>query len=159
MPGESPKPTPANTEQVRAAHLQEALSMSLSTDGTVAMMVFKIADGSKFAITVDAQRTKWFRDLVGQLVKMVEAKGRGAGNILMVPVTTYETGHSDQMRGRTFLHFDKELPTEAMFHLANRDALQLAQSVERSVLSRMTMQERRDLTMVRKGPSIIIPGR
>lgn len=149
-------------EQIPAAHITEFLSHSVSTDGSTAMLVFRIADGSKFAITVPTVALGRMLTLVQKTRDAAQRQNLGVG---MQRPQTFAVGHSDQMRGMVAITFDEKTADEATFILADQSGLDLAGAIERNVFMRMPMEDRRRHLTRRspiippRGGKLILPGR
>lgn len=156
------QPAP-ETEMVRAAHIVEGISQSISTDGKAAMMVFKIADGSKFAVTVETGGLKALRAMVTDLITQADRRELNVGMVSFHRPQEISVGHSPHARGCAILSFDAGTDQEIAVLIPDGVGLGAAEAWTKDILSRMTEADRRKM-MTRQSilppgkPRLILPG-
>ena len=138
---------PLADDLVRAAHIQQCLSYSISAEG-VAMMVFRIAtqnptDDSRFAITLPVAGLKAFRTLISDMIAVGEKRGMSTGMATIHEPRSVNVGHIDAMRNRAILSFNTDADDEAVFALPNDVGLSVAEALQKDIFARMTDEERR----------------
>lgn len=138
----------------RSIHITGYASHSVSTDGTTAMIVFEIADGGHFAITLPVEHLNAVRTGISALIDKVVNRG---GNALPRFLTRFDVGHSDDIgsvklqNGNSFawrdlviLRFDGDTEDEVTYIFTKKDGLQMADALNGNIKPRLTMQERRE---------------
>ena len=151
------------SEMVRAAHILEGLSQSISTDGKAAMMVFKIADGSKFAVTCETGGLKALRAMVSDLIAQAERRALSPGMVTFRSPREVQIGHSDHIRGAAVLCFDPGKDEELAVLIPDQVGMAVAEGWTKDILSRMSEADRRKM-MTRAHilpagkPRLILPG-
>ncbi len=152
----------SESEMVRAAHILEGISQSVSTDGEAAMMVFKIADGSRFAVTIATGGLKALRAMVNDLIGQVERRGLSPGMVSFKRPREVSIGHSDHIRGAAVLCFDPNTDEELAVLVPDQVGMAVADGWTKDILSRMTEADRRKM-MTRQSilpagrPRLIVP--
>jgi len=134
---------PNTGETMPAAHIVECVSRSISTDRTTAMAVFKIADGTKFAMTLPVGGLKQLQTMVNDMVADAQKAEINPGMVAIKRPKGFAVGHSPNMRGCVAITFDPETEAEAIYVLRDADALQLNKAIGADVFGRMTDAERR----------------
>lgn len=150
-------------EMVRAAHILEGVSQSVSTDGKAAMMVFKIADGSKFAVTIETGGLKALRGMVNDLIAQAERRELTPGMVTFRRPREVSVGHSDHVRGAAVLCFDPGTDEELAVMIPDQVGMAVAEGWTKDILSRMTEADRRKMMtrqhiMPAGKPRLILPG-
>ena len=149
-----------NVEHLRAAHVLEGVSQSLSTDGQAAMLVFKIAGAigfDKFAITVATGGLKSLRAMVNDLIDQAEKRAAGKSMVPFKRPQDVSVGHSPHLRGCVILTFDSGRETEAAYLMPDQIGLEIGTAMTKDVMSRMTEADRRKM-MARSAPVLMPPG-
>lgn len=123
-------------ERVPAAHIMECVSRSISTDRTTAMAVFKIADGTKFAITLPVGGLKQLQSMVNDMVAAAEKLDLHPGMVAIKRPKGFAVGNSPNMRGCVAITFDPETEAEAIYVLRDEDALNLCKAVGADMVGR-----------------------
>jgi hypothetical protein len=135
--GKSPAPT-----SVRTFHLVEGQATSVSTDGTVALLMFKCSDGEQLSLTLPSIRIAQLRGMVADLTDTAKKRGVGVGNVAPLLPRDYAVGNSDAMRGAVLLMFNRDAADERVIALTDASAMQLSKAMRDNVLERMSPQER-----------------
>jgi len=94
--------------------------------------------------------------LVNDLREAAGKKSLDTGMVSIREPKNFGVGNSPMRRGQVFLTFDEKLPTETTYAIKDQDGRQLALMLERDVLSRMTMEERREA--LKQPPPVLLPG-
>jgi hypothetical protein len=150
-------------EMVCAAHILEGVSQSISTDGEAAIMVFKIADGSKFAVTIATGGLKVLRAMVSDLIAQTEKRQLSSGMVTFRRPAEISIGHSNHIRGCSVISFDPGKDSEIAFVIPDQVGMAAAEGWTKDILSRMTESDRRKM-MTRNSifpagrPKLIVPG-
>lgn len=151
-------------DAVPAAHVTECVARSISKDGATAMMVFKIADGTRFAITVPVAGLAAFRTMVNDVCDDADRAKLHRGMAQMKRPRTFEVGHTDQIRGHVVLSIDPQSASEEIFVWPDEAGLQMADMLQKDIFGRMTpadraarMKNQRPFLLPQK--TLIIPGR
>lgn len=151
-------------ESLPAAHIVECVSRSISTDRTTAMAVFKIADGSKFAITLPVGGLKQLQSMVNDMVAAAAKLELNPGMVAVKRPKGFAVGNSPNMRGCVAVTFDPETEAEAVYVMRDADALTLVKAIGADVMGRMTQSERlktfgAQSALLRPGvPKLVLPG-
>ena len=151
------------SEMVRAAHILEGVSQSISTDGEAAMMVFNIADGSKFAVTIATGGLKALRAMISDLILQAERRQLAPGMVSFKRPRAVSIGHSAHFRGASVLMFDQGTDEELAVIIPDQVGIEAAEGWTKDILSRMTETDRRKM-MTRHSilpagkPRLIVPG-
>jgi hypothetical protein len=127
---------------IPAAHIVEGVARSISKDGTTAMMVFKIADGSQFAVTVPLPGLSALRTMVNDLCDAADKSKLGRGMVTMKRPHTFTIGHSDQMRGHVLMQIDPQMAEEIIFIWPDEAGLQMADLLQKDIFGRMSPADR-----------------
>lgn len=138
---------------------------AISDDNTQALVVYRLKDQEHpLGLTVDVAAVGALLTTAQKLRNEAQRRKVGAGNVVFQAPRTYAVGNSPERRGRTFVQFDEQSPDEIILDLADADALNLAQAIERDVLSRMTQADRvkylagKRAIVPPKAHRIILPG-
>lgn len=157
------QPTQPISEMVRAAHVQKFVSYNITAEGR-AILVFEIEGGDKFALTVQVNALKAFRSMVGDVITAAEKREHHSGMAAIHQPREVNVGHSSTLRGVALIQFNPGADDEAVFGLPDAIALNIADALEKNVISRMTDQDRRRHMMGKSRvlqapkPKIILPG-
>lgn len=151
---------------IPGVHITDVVSIKIGDDGTTAMVVFRITEngGIDFAMTLPVAGLGTLLKFVADLRNMATARNLDPGMVLAHQPKTFSVGNTPMQRGVVFIILDEKTPDEVSIRLLDGDALQLAQMVERDVLSRMTPAERAAAMRAQKPlllpnqPKLIIPG-
>lgn len=155
MDDESKKPV--NSEAIPAAHIVKGEATSISTDGTRGMLVFTIEDGSRFAVTVDVGGIAAVQSMVADLARQARSRQLGIGNVPLRYPKEFAVGSAPEIRNHVAVRFDPDGEIEEMFMLPDTMAQALAAMIEKNVLSRMSMADRR-AALAAKSPGLVLPG-
>lgn len=128
--------------QVRTIHVLNGTGISISTDGTTAMLQFDTPDGDPVAITFAIAGAVNLRSMVNEVVDMARRRDIRAGNVAPKYPDTTSVGHSDQIRGHVAVMFDPDTAIAAVYMVKDAVALEVAKAITDDVLSRATPQER-----------------
>jgi hypothetical protein len=157
-------------EQVTSVHILDAISQSISTDGTTAMMVFMVGGGTedapprKFAITFPTDKAKAMLNLFHEIVMLVE-RAKGSSKLLRFPMQ-WQVGTSpdlDQQAfkladgvtempvgGKVMVSFDPGTPQELAFVMMNLAGLGLVEALNHHIMTRLTDEERHALRAMKQ---------
>lgn len=165
-------------ELMRAVHIMNGVSQSLSTDGEAAMLVFDIAstavaaDGAeahtgkteRFAITLPTAALKVLRGMVSDALTMAEQRNVGTGNMTLRPVEAVSVANVGNIRNHVGLILNPGKETEVAYLIDDRLALQVADGITQNVMSRMSPEDRRAMMrgaaplILQSAPKLIVPG-
>lgn len=151
------EPETQPTDSIPAAHVTDCVARSISHDGTTAMMVFKIADGTRFALTVPVAGLAAFRSLVNDVCDDADKAKIGRGMAQMKRPQNVEVGHTDQVRGHVVIAIDPRLPSEQILLLPDEGGLQMADMLQKDILGRMSPAER--AARVKNAKPFLLPQR
>lgn len=129
-------------DAVPAAHVTDCVARSISQDGTTAMMVFKIADGSRFALTVPVAGLAALRSLINDVCDDADKAKLHRGMAQMKRPQNFEVGHTDQIRGHVVVSIDPRLASEQLFVMPDEAGLQMADMLQKDILGRMSPADR-----------------
>jgi hypothetical protein len=152
------------TGAIPAANVKECVARSISKDGATAMMVFKIEDGTQFALTVPVASLGKFRSMVNDVCDDAQKSQLGTGMVQMKRPHSIEIGSSDQIRGHIAITFDRDMPEETIFLMQDAMGLDVSDAMQKNIFGRMTPEDRR-ARMARSGQilapkkTLIIPGK
>lgn len=152
------------TGAIPAANVVECIARSISKDGTKAMMVFKIEDGTQFALTLPVGALAIFRSMVNDVCDDADKAKLGTGMVQMKRPHTIEIGSSDQIRGHIAITFNRDMPEETIFLMTDAMGLDVSDAMQKNIFGRMTPEDRR-ARMARSGQmlmpkkTLIIPGK
>lgn len=135
------------------AHLTEIVATAVSTDETMAMIKFKDAQGKEAILTMPVERLQSLQHVCTVMRRKITRRSMPVSDMSLQPVKSFKIGETNA-RGITALMLDEFEPTEAVYVMHDQDAMRLAEELERSVLSRMTPEERRQ-AMLKKSPLIL----
>ncbi len=151
------KESPNTTGQMMpAAHIVQGEATSISTDGSTGMMVFTIADGSKFAVTIDVSGIAPLLSMVGALARQARSRRLGIGNVALRYPKEFAVGSAPEVRNHVALRLDPDAEGEEMFMLPDAMAQAMAAMIDKNVLSRMSMEDRR--AALQKNTKLVLPG-
>ena len=147
-------------ETVNSVHILDIVSRSISTDGTSAMVIFSIADGTEgktrnFGITIAVNKLPWLRGIIHAATNDA-AKSRGQLLLRSPANDEVVVFHSPDMKGTTMLQFDARTPNEDVFVITNMTGMKLAGLLESSISPRLSAEERAQLKLFK--PKFILPG-
>lgn len=148
---------PGATEEIRAAHIEDGVSQSLSTDGTVAMFVFRLADGSKFGITCETAKVGLIRAMSQRLAIEAGRRELAKGLTFFRVPKAFNIGNAETARGHVIMVFDPETEDEMAYMMADGDAMNIAVGLQNDVMSRMTEADRAKFLGGQK--TLIVPAR
>lgn len=143
---------------IPGVNILEAKSTRISADGKTAMVVFRISEngGIDFAVTIPVSGLGELASMIQDLRRQSVAAGIDPGATKLRKPRSFAIGNSPTHRGHVFVTFDEQTPHEETYVIADADARNLSAMVERDVLSRMTMQERR--AAIGKAKPMLLPG-
>lgn len=164
---EQDKPAEAAVEQITSVHILGAVSHTLSTDGTAAMIVFEVADVSapggrrRFGVTLPTNRIEWLLSVVSALKRHAQNAKQNAGSFAVHQGIDWSIGSSPEHPKVTSLIFNKEMSDCYAIAFPNVVICQLAGAIMRDVTPRMSMAERNEARLLPKllapDKSIIVP--
>ena len=145
--------------QVSTVHIVNALSHSISTDGTSAALVFEIADDAedsgkrKFMITMPVQAVAPIKDLMIDLHRHAKNRALDAGSFVVhapspPPKRCWGIGFDPRAPMATTLVFNMDDPDVYAVALPNLEAYMLGAALQRDVGPKLSVEERRQSQML-----------
>ena len=174
---------PAGGQMVKSVHLLDFVNQAISSDGTTAMLVFKVAgmEGQPprdFALTFPIERARWLTGICNEVANEVTRRGKQAGSGLFHIPAQYSVGTAPELDamtlpttsgeimpvgGKIVISFDLGQPTESSFVMMNPAGLAFAEALEAQIMPRLTVQEREQIEKIRReaeaGNKIFRPAR
>jgi len=163
---------PAGGQMVKSVHLLDFVNQAISTDGTTAMLVFKVAgmEGQPprdFAITMPVERARWLTGICNEVANEVTRRGKQAGSGLFHIPAQYSVGTAPELDAQTLpttsgemmpvggkivISFDLGQPTESSFVMMNIAGMAFAQALVQQIMPRLTVQERAQIEKIMREP-------
>lgn len=151
---EQPAPPPGS---IPGVHITHCVSTKISQDGQTAMVIFQITEngGIQFAVTLPVAGLGTLLGMVADLRRLAESRNLDPGMVKAQQPGSFAIGNSPLERGCIFLIFDGGTEHEISLRVLDADAINLAQMIERDVLSRWTTQAQAEYA--RKARPLLVP--